>query len=206
MRVYICSALFLALMLSGCKIVETQTKDLSIQDMDMLEEKYIGKKAWTRSLLINIKSGQVESEEYIIIDRDIEVQIITIDMHWNGAVAVRGPKRKVVRHALNIKRPLTVESFEEALSRVLWFKNPDYRYRMDLRAFGKKTARAIREHELFNSMLRDAALASWGHPDEIKRSEIGEFVTEQWLYRDPRQKTSKRYIYLKDFKVDRWED
>ncbi len=204
---YVSLALLLVLVFSGCKAVDAQLKDLSLQEMDSLEEKYIGKKAWTRSLLINIeKNTRLNRDEIMIIDRDIEVKVVDLDMHWNGAVTVMGPDRKVVRHALNIERPVTIETYEEALGRALWFKKPDYRYRMDLRKFGKKTAKAIANHELYKGMKMEAALESWGFPNDKNRNDIGDTVQEQWVYKDPRDRTKKRYIYFKDSIVDNWDE
>ncbi|MBN2070224.1 MAG: hypothetical protein JW814_02115 [Candidatus Krumholzibacteriota bacterium] len=200
-------ALLLLFIFSGCKVVETQLKDLSLEEMDALEEKYIGKTAWTRSLLINIENNtRTEQREVRVIDRDIEVKVIALDMHWGGAVTVKGPKRSVVRHALNIERPVTMESFEEALGRALWFKNPEYRYRMDLRKFGKKTAKAIANHELYKGMQIDAALESWGYPDDRNTSEIGGVAQEQWIYKDPRDRTKKRFVYFQDSLVASWDE
>ncbi|HSG26850.1 MAG TPA: hypothetical protein VLA34_00120, partial [Candidatus Krumholzibacterium sp.] len=174
------SALIAVLLLSGCGAVDTQIKDLPIEQMDELEETYVGRKAWTRALLVDIGGDNG------VIDRDVEVEIVSLDMHWNGAVGVRGPNRKIVRHGMDLRRPLTKESFEEVLNKLFWFKEPDYRYRMNLRKYGKRTARAIRENELFKGMEREAALESWGYPDEMKSSDIGGADQEQWIYMDPR--------------------
>lgn len=204
---YVSLALLLVMVFSGCKVIDTQVKDLSLQEMDSLEEKYIGGKAWTRSLLINIETDtRVDRESILIIDRDIEVKVIDLDMHWNGAVTVKGPGRKIVRHALNIERPVTIEAYEEALSRALWFKKPDYRYRMNLRKFGKKMAKAIANHELYKGMRMEAALESWGFPNDRNKNEIGNVLQEQWVYKDPRDKTKKRYIFFKDSIVDNWDE
>lgn len=196
---YIFMALGVVFVLSGCGALSTQMKDIPIEQMDQLEDEYVGRKAWTRTLLID--TGQNG-----IIDRDVEVKIVSIDMHWNGAVGVKGPDRKVVRHNLDLQRPLTKEKFEAVLDRAFWFKEPDYRYRMNLNTFGKRTAKAIYSHELFKNMPREAALHSWGFPDEMKSSDIGETKQEQWTYRDPRERNKKRYVWLIDDQVDRWEE
>lgn len=184
---------------SGCMMVKTINKDMPIEQMDALEEEYIGKTAWTRALLVDLS----HSED--IIDRDTEVEIIGIDTHWTGAITVRGPDRKMITHGLNIERPLTKEKFENKLSQILWFKKPTYRYRMDLRSYGKRTAKAIFNHELFKGMKRGAALDSWGFPDEMKENELGGVLNEQWIYIDPRQ-NKKRYVWLIDGAVDKWEE
>lgn len=196
---YIYMIMISSILLSGCGAVQTQIKDIPLEEMDKLHDEYIGKKAWTRALLVDIGQNGV-------IDRDVEVKIVSLDMHWNGAVGVKGPNKKLVRHNLNLERPLTREKFDEAMNRVFWFKKPDYRYRMNLRSFGKRTARAIRNNELFKGMVREAALESWGYPDEMKTSDIGGVHQEQWIYRDPRQRTKKRYIFIVEGEVDRWEE
>ncbi|HUV37386.1 MAG TPA: hypothetical protein VMX58_10645 [Patescibacteria group bacterium] len=187
------------LVFSGCVLVRTVTKDIPIEQMDVLGEKYIGRTAWTRALLVDLDHSDS------IIDRDAKVEIIGIDMHWGGAVTVRGPDRKKITHGLYLKRPLTSEKYEEKLSQIFWFKKPEYRYRMDLRRYGKRTAKAIFNHELFKGMKRDAALDSWGYPDEMKENELGGVLNEQWILLDPRQ-NKKRYVWLVDGAVDKWEE
>jgi hypothetical protein len=141
-----------------------------------------------------------------IIDRDVKVRIVSLDMHWSGAVTVEGPNRRRIRHGLDLERPLTKEAFEGQLNQLFWFKQPDYRYRMNLRKYGKKTAKAIYNHELFKGMKREAALESWGFPDEMNSNEVSGILQEQWIYRDPRQKGKKRYIYITNGLVDNWEE
>lgn len=199
-RNIICLVLLAGLVFSGCTVYDTQLKDIPIEMEDQLLEDYIGRKAWTRTLLIDIGANNG------IIDRDVEVRIVSLDFHWNGAVGVKGPNNKIIRHSLDLPRPITRESFEERLSRVLWFKKPDYRYRMNLREFGKRTAKAIYNHELFKGMPKAAALHSWGYPDQIKTNDIGGMVTEQWIYMDPRPGNKKRYIFVADGDIDRWEE
>lgn len=185
--------------LSGCKVVSTVKKDIPIEQRDALEEDYLGRKAWTRALLVDLDHSDR------IINRDTEVEIIGLDMHWNGAVTVRGPDRKKITHGLNLKRPLTSKKFEEKLTQIFWFKKPTYRYRMDLRTYGKRTAKAIFNHELFKGMKRQAALDSWGFPDEMNENELGGVLNEQWIFIDPRL-NKKRYVWLVDGVVDKWEE
>lgn len=195
----ILATLILVFVFSGCNIFNRVVKDIPIQEMDDLREKYIGRAAWTRSLIIDLKSQD-------IIDRDIQVEIVDLDMHWNGAVTVKGPKRRRITHGLGLERPLTKMAVEEGLTKLFWFRKPEYRYRMDLRQYGKRTAKAIYNHELFKGMKRDAALESWGFPDEVKSNEIGGVLEEQWIFKDPRVRTKKRYVFIRDGLVDAWED
>lgn len=194
--------LFLSLILlvfSGCMMVKTINKDIPIEQMDALEEEYVGRIAWTRALLADLD----HSDD--IIDRDTQVEIVAIDMYWTGAVTVRGPDRRRITHGLNIERPLNREKFEDRLSQIFWFRKPEYRYRMDLRTYGKRAAKAIFNHELFKGMKREAAFDSWGFPDEMKENELGGVLNEQWIYIDPRQ-NKKRYVWLIDGVVDKWEE
>ncbi|UCF05116.1 MAG: hypothetical protein JSV33_14525 [bacterium] len=192
-------ALILIVVLAGCKVIDNIRKDIPIHDMDSLKDHYSGRTAWTRSLLIDSKGGG-------IIDRDTKVMIVGLDMHWSGAVTVKGPGRKRIRHHLNLERPITKEIFEEKMGRLFWFKKPEYRYRMNLRRYGKKTAKAIFNHEIFKGMKRQAALESWGYPDEMKSTELGGVLEEQWIFKDPRQQTKKRYVWLRDGLVDKYEE
>ena len=192
-------SLIMVIALSGCTLKQKVVKDIPIEEMDQLKEEYQGKTAWTRALLIDIGPEG-------FIDRDVKVKIVGLDMHWNGAVTVEGADRRRITHALDLERPLTKAAFDEKMNRLFWFKHPDYRYRMNLRKYGKKTAKSIYNHELFKGMKRDAALESWGFPDEMNSTDVGGRLQEQWIYRDPRQKGKKRYIYITDGLVDNWEE
>ena len=192
-------ALVAFITLAGCAVKDNIVKDIPIEEMDQLNEEYMGKTAWTRSLLIDIGPEG-------FIDRDVKVKIVGIDLHWNGAVTVEGPDRRRLSQALELERPLTKAAFEEKMKRLFWFKHHDYRYRMNLRKYGKKTAKAIYNHELFKGMKRGAALESWGFSDEMNSNDVGGRLQEQWIYRDPRQKGKKRYIYITDGLVDSWEE
>ncbi len=202
-KIFFIPALAFMLVLSGCNavnnVVNTVKKDIPIEDIDLLKEEYIGKKAWTRSLIVDLGQNGV-------LERGTEVTIIELGLHWNGSVGVKAPNKRKYRHAMNIPRPLTKEKYEEAMHRLFWFDNPDKRYRMYLRLYGKRTARAIRDRELFKGMKQDAALESWGYPDEMKTNDIGGSAVEQWTYVDPRKKTKKRYIYIVDGVVDDWQE
>jgi hypothetical protein len=193
------AACIVVIALSGCRVISNIKQDIPIEQMDRLDEEYIGKDAWTRALLVDLDNSSN------IIDRDVKVEIIALDTHWNGAVTVRGPDRKKITHGLDLERPLTVEKLEGKLNQLFWFKDPEYRYRMDLRTYGKRTAKAIFNHELFKGMKREAALDSWGYPDEMKENELGGVLNEQWIYFDPRQ-NKKRYVWLVDNLVDKFEE
>jgi hypothetical protein len=192
-------ALAIVLAFAGCNVVNKVVRDIPIQDADKLTKEYAGRDAYTRALLVDIGPEGV-------IDRDTKVKIIAIDTHWTGSVTVEAPNRHRVTAALDLERPLTMVSVEEKLNRLFWFTKPEYRYRMNLRKYGKKTAKAIFDHQVFKGMKREAALESWGYPDEMKSNELTGKLEEQWIYKDVRLKNKKRYIYVTDGLVDSWEE
>ena len=55
-------------------------------------------------------------------------------------------------------------------------------------------------------MKREAALESWGYPDEINSIEVGDSVMEQWIYIDRRKAGHKRYVIIVDGVVESWEE
>lgn len=198
-RRYLLLILVVIFAFPGCRVIRGIDKDIPIEEMDQLDEEYIGRTVWTRALLIDLGNEG-------IIDRDTQVEIVGLDMHWNGAVTVKGPNRRKIRHGMNLEKPVTKDAFEEKLNKIFWFKKPEYRYRMDLRKYGKRTAKSIFNHELFKGMDRQAALESWGFPDEMKENELGGVLNEQWIYIDTRQKNKKRYVWLVEGVVDKWEE
>jgi hypothetical protein len=191
--------LAMILAFSGCGVKERVIRDIPVEEEDALLDKYVGKRAWTRTLLIDLGPEG-------IIDRDTEVKIVDLEFHWAGAVTVKAPNNRKVTHSLDLERPLTAEAVEQKLDRLFWFDKPEYRYRMNLRKYGKKTAKAIYQHELFKGMKREAALESWGYPDEMNSNEMGGALEEQWIYKDPRQQGKKRYLYIRDGLVVNWEE
>jgi hypothetical protein len=192
-------ALSIVFIFSGCNVVNKVVRDVPIQEMDKLNETYVGREVYTRALLIDIGPEGV-------IDRDSKVKIISLDTHWTGSVTVEPSNRHRITHALNLERPLTMAAVEEKLNRLFWFTKPEYRYRMNLRKYGKKTAKSIFEHQVFKGMTREAALESWGYPDEMKSNELSGKLEEQWIYKDIRQKNKKRYIYVSEGTVASWEE
>ncbi len=189
----------LAMTLGGCKAVNLIKKDMPIEDMDYLEEKYRGETAWTKTYFVDIGQNGV-------LEQDTKVEIVELDLHWNGAIGVKAPDNRKYRHALNLERPLTREKYEDAINRLLWFKSPEKRYRENLWEYGKELARAILNHELVKGMSREAALDSWGPPDKKETNQIGGVDEEQWIYRDPRDETSKSYIVFEDGIVADWSE
>jgi len=196
---YTILALVVVSVFAGCNIVNRVVQDIPIQQVDQLDKEYIGRDAWTRALLIDLGPEGV-------IDRDTKVKIVAIDLHWTGAVTVKGPNRRNITHGLDLERPLTMAAVEEKMNKLFFFTDPEYRYRMNLRKYGKKTAKAVFNRELFKGMKREAALESWGYPDEMKSVDLSGKLQEQWIYKDVRQKNKKRYVYIIDGLVDTWEE
>jgi hypothetical protein len=184
---------------AGCNVVNKVVKDIPIEDMDKLDQTYVGREAWTRALLIDLGPEGV-------IDRDTKVKLVFLDMHWTGSVTVKGPNKRNITHGLYLERPLTMASVEEKLNKLFFFTQPEYRYRMNLRTYGKKTAKAIFDRQLFKGMKREAALDAWGYPDEMKSVDLSGSTQEQWIYKDVRQKNKKRYVYIVEGQVDTWEE
>ena len=192
-------ALLIVCIFAGCNVVNKVVKDIPIEDMDKLDQTYVGREGWTRALLIDLGPEGV-------IDRDTKVKLVSLDMHWTGSVTVRGPNKRNITHGLYLERPLTMVSVEEKLNKLFFFTEPEYRYRMNLRTYGKKTAKAIFDRQLFKGMKREAALDSWGYPDEMKSVDLSGSTQEQWIYKDVRQKNKKRYVYIVEGQVDTWEE
>jgi hypothetical protein len=188
----------LVLIAAGCSQVKQQVvKDIAIEDQNTVLEQYKDQSAWTRTILEDIGDGGS-------IQRDVKVTIIDVNMRFTGAVTVESKKKhKKIVYALNIERPLTVEKIQLSLDDIFWFKDPMLRQVDYIRKWGKKTAQAIRDHEVFVGMVSDAAEESWGVPDKRNVNEVGGKKNEQWVY--PVGKRSK-YIYIIDGKVSKWED
>jgi hypothetical protein len=181
----------------GCSFVKkTVEKDVSLEDQKMLLKTYRDKLAWTRIILEDLKQRGV-------VQRDVKVTIVDLDFHWNGSVTVMTQRRKKIVYGLNIERPLTVEKIEGKLDEIFWFDSPMLRQVSYIRKWGSKTARAIRNHEVFIGMTGEAALESWGVPTDLNVNEIGDKKEEQWVYKLGKR---NKYIYIIDDKVTKWED
>lgn len=66
-------------------------------------------------------------------------------------------------------------------------------------SWSKDVVRCVRERSVCMGMPPDAVKASWGDPDDINRSVTRYSVSEQWIY-------GRTYVYLRDGKVDSWQD
>lgn len=191
--------LLAAIVFSGCNIWNLVTRDMPIEDMDTLKDKYLGEEAWTKSYIVDTGQNGV-------IEQDKKVKIVELDLHWSGALGVRGPDGRKYRHALNLERPLTKDKYEQAVHELLWFESPKKRYRDNLWKYGKEISGAILNHELMEGMSQEAALESWGPPAEKDSVNIGGSLQVQWKYIDPRNVKEKPYIVFVDGKVTEWQE
>jgi hypothetical protein len=185
------------LLLLGCSSVKMAiVKDIPLEEQNALLKKYKNRTAWTRVVLEDLSQRGT-------VQRDTKVKIIDMDFSMHGSVTVLGPKKKKIVDGLNVERPLTVEKIDGKMTEIFWFKSPMLRQVDYIRKWGKKTGRAIRNHEVFIGMVGDAALESWGIPTEKKMFEIGGQTEEQWIYKVGNR---NKYIYIVNNSVTRWED
>ncbi len=179
--------------------------DITLEEQQMLLEKYGGRKAWTRTTLEDLTEKEIpgESKKKIVL-RDSKIEIVDLTFSYNGAVTIMDSKRKRIVHGLDIETPLSVEKIESRLGELMWFESPMLRQVAYIRKWGKRAARAVINHEIFIGMPVEAALESWGIPTQIRSNEIGDEVEEQWAYR---QSKRPRYIYISKNKgiVTKWE-
>jgi hypothetical protein len=196
-RLILILPLVLLTVLSCSKVKRQVSKDIPLDVQVDLLDYYKNRSAWTRVVLEDLGEGGS-------IPRDTKIKIITMDLHFSGAVSVESIKKdKRIVHGLEIESPLTEEKVHTAMDDIFWFKDPTLRQVDYIRKWGKKTARAIMAHEVFVGMTAEAAEESWGVAAKKNINEIGDKREEQWVY--PVGKRSK-YIYIIDGKVSKWED
>lgn len=203
-----------AFALSACSAVKKAgnvTKamgtDLRLEEQEALNNKYVGEFAWTRGTIEDLTEREQPGEaKKRIVPRDSKVEILEFNFAYNAAITVndtRSRRRRRLIHGLDIERPLTVEKIEARLAEIFWFDDPTLRHVNYIRDWGKKTARAVVNHEVFIGMDREAALESWGIPTKINANDIGDKREEQWVYKEP---TRSKYIYIIEGKVSKWEE
>jgi len=188
----------LVLALAACTTVKKViVKDVALQDQETILKEYKDRYAWTRGVLEDVGEGGS-------VPRDTKVKIFDVNMVLTGSVTVETlGKRDHIVQALDIERPLTPEKIRARMDQLFWFDDPVLRQVAYIRKWGKKTAQAIVDHEVFVGMSAEAALESWGVPASKNVNEIGGKVNEQWVY--PAGKRNK-YIYIIEDKVSKWED
>jgi len=172
-------------------------KDIPLEEQKFVLDTYKNRSAWTRGVLEDMGDGGS-------IPRDTKVKIVDVGMHYTGDVTVQTLRRKdKYVHALELERPLTKEKIDAVMEHLFWFKDPVLRQVDNIRKWGKRTARAIVDHEVYIGMTSEAAIESWGFPIKINVNEIGGQKNEQWVY--PAGKRNK-YIYVNDGKISKWTD
>ncbi|HEU4366167.1 MAG TPA: hypothetical protein VFT13_11970 [Candidatus Krumholzibacteria bacterium] len=186
--------------LAACSSVKNVVvKDIPLEEQELILKEYKDRIVWTRAVLQDLGEGGS-------LPRDLKVRIVDVAMVYEGTVTVQTlQKKNRVRQGLNIERPLNKEKIDAALAELFFFEDPVLRHVSYIRKYGKKTARAIMEHEVFVGMPSDAALESWGTPAKKNTNSINDVVNEQWIY--PSQVANKnRYIYIANGKVLRWDE
>ena len=201
----------LAVAFTGCSKMKGATavrqviiKDIALENQLMLLDKYSGRVAWTRGSLEDLTERETPGEpKKKIVARDTKIEILDLNFAYNGAVTVVDSKRRKIVAGLEIERPLSVEKIESRLDELLWFKSPMLRHVDYIRKWGKRTARAVVNHEVFIGMPSEAAMESWGTPTKVNTNEIGGRNEEQWVYKEL---LKSRYVYIVEGKVSKWED
>ncbi|HEX5132750.1 MAG TPA: hypothetical protein VFX92_09715 [Candidatus Krumholzibacteria bacterium] len=192
--------LAIAVAATACSSVKNVVvKDIPLEEQQAILKEYKDRIVWTRVVLQDLGEGGS-------IPRDEKVRIVDVDMHYEGAVTVATlHKKNKVRQGLSLERPLSQEKIDGALEELFWFEDPVLRHVAYIRKYGKKTARAIMDHEVYVGMAAEAALESWGNPARRNVSDIGGSTNEQWVY--PTATANKnRYIYIIGGKVSRWDE
>ena len=190
----------LAMALSACSSVkDVVVKDIPIEEQKDILKEYKNRNVWTREVLQDLGEGGS-------IPRDEKVTIIDISMVYEGSVTVQTMQKKnKVRQGLNIERPLNQEKIDAALDKLFFFEDPTLRQVSYIRKYGKKTARAIMDHDLFVGMPAEAVRESWGTPVKVNENVIQDVMNQQWVY-PTAQAGKSRYVYLRDGKVIKWDE
>jgi hypothetical protein len=190
---------------SVTKVKSVVVKDVALQDQLSLAEKYRGRHAWTRGTIEDLTERVDSANEprKKVIPRDTKVTVVDINFAYRGALTVDDPKGKRIVMGLECERPLTPDKIETRLREIFWFDDPTIRHVDYIRKWGKKTARSVVNHEVFPGMPAEAAMESWGIPDEIVASEIGGEKEARWKYKEGKR---TKYIFVISGVVGRFEE
>lgn len=172
--------------ISACgSVKKVVVKDIPLEDQEAVLDKYKDRLVWTRVTLHDMGDGPS-------IPRDEEVKIVDVAMHYKGSVTVQTLKRKdKIVQALELDRPLSPAKIDTKLADLFWFDDPTIRHVNFIRKFGKKTAQAIMDHQLFAGMSAEAAMDSWGPPISKQVNEMGDLINERWIYPTDTPKKTK---------------
>ena len=190
---------------SACSSVKkVVVKDIPLEDQEQVLAKYKDRPVWTRVTIHDMGDGGS-------IPRDEEVKIADVAMHYKGSVTVQTLKRKnKIVQGLELDRPLTPEKIDAKLAELFWFDDPTIRHVKFIRKYGKKTAQAIMNHELFAGMSSEAAMDSWGPPISKQENEMSGIKRVRWIYPTDTPKKTKALDLTGDkdgsLKVSRWDE
>jgi hypothetical protein len=191
--------------MSACSSVKkVVVKDIPLQEQEQVLDKYKDRPVWTRVTIHDMGDGPS-------IPRDEEVKIVDVAMHYKGSVTVQTLKRKDrVVTGLEIDHPLTPEKIDAKLADLFWFDDPTIRHVKFIRKYGKKTAQAIMDHQLFAGMSAEAAMDSWGPPISRQENNMGDIKQVRWIYPTDTPKKTKALDLKGDkdgaLKVLRWDE
>ena len=190
---------------AACSTVQkVVVKDLPLQEQEAVLAKYKDRTVWTRVTINDLGDGGS-------IPRDEKVTIVDVAMHYKGSVTVQTLKKKNrIVQGLEIERPLNPEKIDARMAELFWFDDPTLRHVKFIRKYGKKTAQAIMEHQLFKDMTAEAAMDSWGPPISKEVNEQGGKVYAKWVYPAEGAKKTKNVnlegTKPEDLRVVRWDE
>jgi hypothetical protein len=165
------------LLLASSACVRTFSTDIPINYQTLLEDRYVGRTAWTRQTLQDEKKN-------IRIEQDQEVEVVDLGMQRTGSVTVVAKQgRTRVVYPFRLPRPLTLEAYEKTLLDYLWLESPEKRLADNKEKYGTRIAEAIRDHKVLKDMPQYAAYLSWGAPTRIEYPEGTQ--VERWTYDTP---------------------
>jgi len=174
LRLRVRLAIPLAALLLGAGCVKQFSTDIPVNYQTILQEKYEGRRAWTRASL-------KDEKKEIKIEQDQEVEIVSLGMDRTGSVTVLSKQsHKRVVFPFHIPRPLTLEVYEKTLLDYLWLESPEARFEANKTKYGTRIAEAIRDHKVLKDMPQYVAYLSWGAPSKTERPE-GTPI-ERWSY------------------------
>jgi len=199
--------LFAAVAAMSCgSVKKVVVKDIPLQEQEAVLDKYKDRAVWTRVTIHDMGDGGS-------IPRDEKVKIFDVAMHYKGSVTVQTIKKKNrVVQGLELGRPLTPEKIDARLNELFWFDDPTIRQVKFIRKYGKKTAQAILDHQLYVGMPAAAAMDSWGPPISKQTNEQQGIVNERWIYPTDDAKKTKALDLQGDAKsngallVKRWDE
>ena len=113
MRKLVAAIALTAAVTTGCastKGVDTVTdfisKDIALEDQQLLLEKYTGEYAWTRIVLEDLNESETPGEpKKRVAPRDTKIEIVTLNFAYSGAITVIDTRRRKITHGLDVDRP-----------------------------------------------------------------------------------------------------